>query len=171
MIDKDALTSLMSFDPDAEFRVGGLTCRMGKMNARTQFHIARRLSPLIGSVLSGLQGLEFGSRGAEDPRASLTQETGLQVVSAIADALGALDDAACNYILDECQEVIEVRQEGGGWTRLRRNKTLMYPDAVDLMGLMTIAGRVIAANLAGFMSALRGAGPGAGLTAATRPQT
>ena len=128
-----------------EFKSGKLTFRAGRLDARKQFHIARRLASLLGELgsLADLQGAL-----AQKDEASL-----LAVAGAVGRALASLRDDDADYILDACMDVVEVRQDGGaGWARLRANGVTMYE--LDLPQLMTVAARVIQSNMAGFMAAL-----------------
>lgn len=147
--------SLKNARLDDEFTAGGLTLRCRAMSARAQFHVARRLAPVLGGIFASL---------GPDPE-SLDDDAGLRIAAAIGDALGNLKDDACDHILDACLDVVEVRQEAGGWALLRRNRTLMFP--IDLAALLVITGRVIAVNLAGFISALRANGLAGGLATAS----
>ncbi|WP_368733775.1 phage tail assembly chaperone, partial [Citrobacter koseri] len=66
----------------AEFEVDGQTYRSGRMNARTQFHVLRRMAPLLGP----LQSLAANQGGAN-------------ALPVFADAIGGLSDEATDYIL------------------------------------------------------------------------
>lgn len=136
-----------------EFTSGKLTFRAGRLDARKQFHIARRLASLLG---------ELGSLADLQGAVSRKDEASLLVLAgALGRALASLRDEDADYILDACLDVVEVRQDGGaGWARLRANGVTMYE--LDLAQLMTVAARVIQSNMAGFMAALPGLGSLAG---------
>lgn len=130
-----------------EFEVGALRLRPKVIAARTQFHIVRRLAPLLSSLTS-----------LESLKKLPNEETGiLKAAGLMGEALAKLDDATVDYVLDHVLTAAEVQQTAGlGWAPLRVNGVPMYP--LDLMGEMTVAFHVLRANLAGFLSALPAAG-------------
>ena len=67
-----------------EFEVDGHIYRSKKMAARTQFHVMRRMAP----ILAPLQAVASG-----DMTGSLV---------ALAEAIGGLSDEASDYVLDHC---------------------------------------------------------------------
>ncbi|WP_413207761.1 phage tail assembly chaperone [Rhodospirillum sp. A1_3_36] len=139
-----------------EFTAGPLTLKPKKMDARKQFHIARRLASLLAKV-DGLPVGSFRSAG------SATEAEALKIAGAIGEALSSLPDEQVDYILDACLDTVDVKQTGGGWAPLRARGVLMYP--IDLPTLLIVVGRVLLGNLAGFTDALPGLGPAlAGLT-------
>lgn len=133
----------------AEFTSGKLTFRTGRLDARKQFHIARRFAGLLGE-LDNLAALNAAMTTRDE--ASL-----LAVAGCIGRAVAVLPDADADYVLDACLDAAEVRQDGGaGWAKLRSNGTTMYD--LDMVQMLTVAGRVIQENMAGFMGALPGIG-------------
>lgn len=120
-----------------DFKAGGLTLRPVQINARTQFHVARRLAPLLGRV-GEIEAVQ------DDPLAAAV---------VLGQAIAALPDDQVDYILDAALDGAEVKQDGGlGWQPLRVRGALMYP--LDLPALLTVVGHVLWANMAGFMRAL-----------------
>ncbi|WP_142850866.1 phage tail assembly chaperone [Telmatospirillum sp. J64-1] len=124
-----------------EFTAGGLTLRPKRIDARKQFHVARRLASLLGRIG------EIEAVAAEP----------LKAAALLGEALAGLPDEQVDYILDVALDAAEVRQDGGtGWAPLRARGVLMYE--LDMPALLTVAGRVLWANMQGFMSALPGLG-------------
>ncbi|WP_142850925.1 phage tail assembly chaperone [Telmatospirillum sp. J64-1] len=124
-----------------EFTAGSLTLRAKRIDARKQFHVARRLASLLGRV------------GEIDAVASEP----LKAAALLGEALAGLPDEQVDYILDVALDAAEVKQDGGtGWAPLRARGVLMYE--LDMPALLTVAGRVLWANMQGFMSALPGLG-------------
>lgn len=116
-----------------EFEINGQQYRSGKLNARQQFHVARRLAPVLG-------GLAAASQGASTDFAHFLQP--------IADAIAGMSDADCDYILDTCLGVVQ-RQQGSAWALILVNKAQMFDD-IDLGVMLQIASKVITENLGGF---------------------
>lgn len=113
-----------------EFEVDGQVYRSKKMNARTQFHVMRRMAP----ILAPLQAVASG-----DMSGSLV---------ALAEAIGSLSDEASDYVLDRCLEVVERKQGEGGWAKVKLDGgPAMFAD-IDLMALLQIAANVLRDNYA-----------------------
>lgn len=128
----------MQFD---EFEAGALTIRPKRMDARKQFHVARRL----GALLAKAGEIEAAK---DDP---------MKAAALLGDAVAALPDDQLDYILDAALDAAEVKDAGGtGWAPLRVRGQVMYP--LDLPAMLAVAGRVLWANLRGFTSALPGLG-------------
>lgn len=113
-----------------EFEVAGQAYRSGKIAARTQFHVIRRLAPMTDAM--------FGLMGADGVNP--------ERVSAFARAIGELDDAAVDYVLDQCLAVVE-RRQGQGWAKIMASdgKTLMFQD-VDMVVQIDILRHVLIDN-------------------------
>lgn len=113
-----------------EFEVSGNAYRSSKLGAKQQFHLARRLAP----VISGLKGQTDDSR----------------LFETIADSIAGMSDENCDYILDTCLGVVQ-RQQGNAWARVfnERSHTLQFED-IDMGGMLTIARYVLEENLGGF---------------------
>jgi hypothetical protein len=116
-----------------EFEINGQQYRSGKLNARQQFHVARRLAPVLG-------GLAEASQGSSTDFAHFLQP--------IADAIAGMSDQDCDYILDTCLAVVQ-RQQGSAWANVFVNKAQMFDD-IDMGVMLQIASKVISENLGGF---------------------
>lgn len=120
-----------------EFQVNDIAYRSGKMNAMTQFHVSRRLAPLLSSLTEIAQGgkLEVSS-----------------ILASLMSEISKLSDADCEYVLYGCMAVTS-RDQGGGRGNApilaADGKTPMFPD-IDMIGMLTIAAHVLQDNLAGF---------------------
>ena len=120
-----------------EFQVNDVAYRSGKMNAMTQFHVSRRMAPLLSSLTDLVQG---GQMDVPSVLASLMGE------------ISKLSDADCEYVLYSCMAVTTRDQGGGrGFASILAGdgKTPMFPD-IDMIAMLTIAAHVLQDNLAGF---------------------
>lgn len=119
-----------------QFTIKDKTFDSGRLNAFQQLHVVRRLAP----VTERLDGLA-GRRGA-------TPEAFLGPLA----APWASADADVDYILNACLDVTQIRQDTGGFARLRVNGVVMFP--LDLTMLLGIAAHVLKDNLSGFFADL-----------------
>lgn len=116
-----------------EFEVDGKTFRTGKLNARDQFHVSRRLGPVIGPVL----------KMAMSGRNPLTDGINPQDLMDFVDAFALMDDEQVDYILDHCLAVVAIKQ-GEGWPAIMSSdgKNLMFED-LEFYEQSVIVGNVI----------------------------
>lgn len=105
-----------------EFEVNGITYRASKLDAMKQFHIVRRLAPILAEISSAFKG-----------------ET-MEALSSMADALARLDDKDANMILFGLLNAVERKElHGVGYSKITTaNETLMYQD-IDLPAMLQIA--------------------------------
>jgi hypothetical protein len=143
-----------------EFTVGEHRYRSRKLNARQQFHVARRLGPLFGQLLTLgpalAQATEPRTNG-EDTSDTATARAAGDALEAFTLALARVPDADCDYVLDRCMEATQRLQGGNGsgvaWADVwnQRANRLMFDD-IDLPAMMQIASEVLRDNLSGFFS-------------------
>ena len=122
--------------------IKGKTYRSGRMDARRQFHVLRRLAPLL-SGLTDLAALKA------DP---------LAAIGPLAETVAAMKDADMDYVLDACLEVTERKQTAGGWAKVMVGGSLMFED-LDMADMLRLAGAALQENMAGFFDALPQASP------------
>mgnify|MGYP000094691481 CR=1 FL=1 len=105
-----------------QFTIKDKTFDSGRLNAFQQLHVVRRLAPVTERLV------------------------------ALAGSAGELPDADVDYILNACLDVTQIRQDTGGFARLRVNGVIMFP--LDLTMLLGIAAHVLKDNLSGFFADL-----------------
>ena len=135
-----------------DFTINKTVYRSGKLDAFTQLHIVRRLTPCMGK-LAGLAG--NGVKLIRDDSGNFVDFEGdiEAAVMPLANALTALADEDVEYILNACLAVTERKQPGGAWARLRVGDTTMF-DGLTLPMLIQIAYYVIMENLEDFFGEL-----------------
>lgn len=121
----------------ADFEINGIKYQCGKMNAMTQFHVSRRLAPLLSSLTALAQGEKM------EP---------MQILASLMSEISKLSDADCEYVLYACMAVT-TRDQGGGRGNANvlagDGRTVMFPD-IDMLTMLTIAANVLQDNLSGF---------------------
>ena len=123
----------------SELSIDGFDYRTGRLNAKQQFHIARRLAPLIAGI------------SAADAEAG-ADNTAL-VFENLAKTLSSLTDKDCDYVLGLCMSVV-TRKSGDRYAPVW-NKQIDQPvfDDLTLPAMMQLAFAVIQDNLGGFIPA------------------
>jgi len=122
-----------------EFELNGQTYRTGKIDARSQFHIVRRLAPVLGEIAPAAAGGNMG---------------GLDALPPLANAIAKLSDADADYCLFGLLAVVSRKQpQGTGWGPVSTGNTLMYAD-IDMVGMLQLAWKALEFNMSGFFAAL-----------------
>lgn len=138
-----------------EFQLGARDYRMDKLNAIQQFHVSRKIAPLIPALIPVF--LQIAKKG-EKGLGSLANEESLAQIGPLlqpfADSIASLPDATVDYLIDTCLSVVRRNREGN-WAPVwsSQHKTLMFDD-MDLGALMPLIVRVITENLGPFIKGL-----------------
>jgi hypothetical protein len=104
----------------SEVEIAGQKYLCEKMRARKQFHVARRLTPIIKHLTplfaNQTQMLVAGENGVLLPMIS-----GISIfdgIAALSDTITEISDADADYVIDNCLDVVRF-QSGSGWAALR----------------------------------------------------
>ena len=121
-----------------DFTVNGQEYRAGKISAREQFHIVRRLAPVLSEA------------------APMAQKGGLEALPALANALAAMPDESADYVLFGLLRAVQRKEpQGMGWSAVCVGDSVMFADVQDDMATMLqLAWHSLKHNLAGFFAAL-----------------
>ncbi len=121
-----------------EFDLMGITYRCGKIDARKQFHIVRRLAPVLSELAPAV-----GKPSA-----------GADVLTPLANALAKLSDADSDYVVFGLLDCVRRKQPDGlGWAQVNTGITLMFED-ITLPVMLQLAAKAFMYNLSGFFAAL-----------------
>jgi hypothetical protein len=128
-------------DEDIIFEVNGHQYSAGKLDAKRQLHIVRRLLPVLGGAMDGNGA--FLASGVPDLKGAL-------------NTLGSLPDEQFDYVVDHCLAVTK-RRDGEIWAAVSSlapngSRNLMYSD-IDLVAIGTIVFHVLRRNLSRFFDA------------------
>lgn len=134
------------------FEAGGRKFKIGKLDAFRQFHIVRRIGPLLAGMIPVFA--EIKSAKVDD----LPEEEKLAAFGKIAEpimgGLSKLSDADADYVLFRLLSVVEVQQpEFNTWAKIANDSGLMIQD-LELPLLLQAAARAFMFNLSGFFASL-----------------
>jgi hypothetical protein len=148
-----------------EFEVEGHKYKADKLDGRVQFHITRRLAP----VLESFESINF--EGVADELAAVATDEAagvdvaddetlpkniIRVAGAFIKAIGKMEEKDCDYVLDRCLEVTMRSDDGGQSYFPIWNATTRKPQInLSMLEQMMIARYVIQDSLASFFNALR----------------
>lgn len=123
----------------AEVEVGGHNYRIGVIDARSQFHIVRRLAPLLGELA---------------PIAARAEMSAMEALPPLAAALAKLSDEDADYCIFGLLKAVQREQVGGlGWGPVCAGTAIAYQD-ITMPVMLQLAWHAASANLAGFFAAL-----------------
>ena len=125
-----------------EFEVNGVLYRASTMDARRQFHVARRLSSVLSPSADALVKVAPDA----DSKTSI-----VAAINGFFDALGTLPDDQLDYVIDACLDTVS-RKDGGAWSPIRRGGAMMYD--LDLYTQGAIVYHVVKGALDGFFASL-----------------
>lgn len=133
-----------------EFELGTKQYRAEKLNAFQQFHVSRKIAPLIPALIPVFLSVSQMKGGLQQ---NLPTIAGL--LQPFADGIAALPDDAAEYVMSTCLSVVRRRTDGETWAPVWSSsaKSVMFDD-MDLGGLMPIVMRVIQENLGPFIQGL-----------------
>jgi hypothetical protein len=124
-----------------EFEINGVQYRASTMDARRQFHVARRLSSVLSPSADAINGVkDSDSKGAF-----------IAAVNSFVDAVSKLPDDQLDYVIDACLDTVS-RKDGGAWSPIRRGGAMMYD--LDLYTQAAIVYHVVRGAVDGFFASL-----------------
>lgn len=142
-----------------ELEIGGNTYRINSMPAMTQFHVMRKLGPVLPGIVPVLAQAAAAlpqADGQEDGGAMATVDGVAAIAMAarpLLDGLAAMADADAEYVINHCLSAVMRRDHGGkSWNAVSRDGVTMFDD-IDLMTSMQIVWAVLRENYTGFFRA------------------
>jgi hypothetical protein len=143
---------------ERDFEIGGRKFKLNKIDTFKQFHIVRRLAPILGDLIPAAQKL----KNVDDKKG--TEEEKFEAIAKLAQPLmngfAKLSDADSNLVLLGLCSAVEMQQmPTGNWARLSNGELMMIQD-LPLQVLLQVAGRALQFNMAGFFDLLPQVSPG-----------
>lgn len=142
-----------------ELEIGGNAYRINSMSAMTQFHVMRKLGPVLPGIVPVLAQAAAAlpqADGQEDGSAMATVDGVAAIAMAarpLLDGLAAMADADAEYVISHCLSAVMRRDAGGkSWNAVSRDGVTMFDD-IDLMTSMQIVWAVLRENYTGFFRA------------------
>lgn len=133
--------------------LNGVTYRIDKMPARTQFHVYRRLLPILMTLDRVPQILAF----AKEKELSTEEQMGMMLAALrpLASALSEMKDEDADYVITAALSVVYREQAEGKFAPvLAPNGVMMFND-IDLSGMVQLTVETIQENMGNFFDLLR----------------
>lgn len=138
---------------EQDFTISGMEFKIGKIDAFKQFHVARRIGPIIGDLIPMMQKAMKTIAAA----GSMTEEQKFgefaELVSPVMLGLAKLSDADANHVLLGLLSAVQIRQVSGNWARISDGQLMMIQN-LELPVILQVAGRALAFNMSGFFSSM-----------------
>lgn len=139
--------------------IAGQDYRFGKMEPKEQYHVMRRLAPLLGSMGGALMGLL--EAGDNDDKARAMREIS-EALGPLAEALADMPDERFDYVIDHC--LLHVSRMGPDKVfhpiyiaNPKGPPSRMFAD-IDALTELRLVSEVIKSNLAPFFAQLSDGG-------------
>lgn len=141
--------------------IGGHTYAFGKMDARRQFHVARRVGPLLalmGNVAAAVAHIPASDEAkAENAQNEEAAGRFLLFMGPLAEKLQEMSDEDLDYVINACLSVTS-RKEGERWAPMMAadGRSFMFQD-LALPQLLQLTVESLRENLGNFFDTVGGA--------------
>lgn len=137
---------------ESEIEVDGRTYRVGRLNAKQQLHVFRRLGPILAAVGKPVAQMmhAYGSLKAAEAQGGASLG---DLLGPVMDELSKMPDSEVDYVIDTCLSVC-ARVEDGRSAPVMRQGTLVFQD-MDMPTMVRLAIEVIKENIGNFLSTPR----------------
>lgn len=136
----------------SEIEVAGQTYQIGKLNAMTQFHLTRRLGPML--VVAGVS-LDMLRNGMKVDINDIVAMAG-----PVMGILSKMEDEDVDYIVFTCLSCVKRKQVGDTWapmsTKDSKGAPLLMFEDVEMPEMIRIVLEVLRINLGNFLTGLFG---------------
>lgn len=129
-----------------EFENGGNEYRTNKLSAMQQFHLSRKIAPVIPRLVPLFLQL------AKQPNGEMNYGAMAIALEPFAEALAAMQDDHAEYVVNVCMSSV-MRKVGKDYTPVMSKGQFMFDD-MDLGALMPMVVKVIWDNLGNFITGL-----------------
>lgn len=139
---------------DRDFEIGSRKFKLSKIDAFKQFHIVRRISPILADLLPAMKSFKSTMGSGKE----LSEEDKLdhfaKIAAPLMTGLSKLSDADSELVLYGLLGAVEMQQPpANNWAKVASGNMLMLQD-LELPILLHLAGRAFMYNLAGFFAVL-----------------
>lgn len=136
-----------------EFELAGRKFRLNKINALKQFHVARRISPILSDILPAMKDMKkLGDKGFDSLPEDEKFDHLAKFLGPFMKGFQEMSDKDSELVLFSLLNAIEVYQDQfKTWARVANDNVIMMQD-LELPVLLQIAGHAFVFNLAGFFT-------------------
>lgn len=137
---------------DRDFEFGSLKFKLSKVDVFKQFHVARRMGPILGEIVPVMAQIHKASEKTGITESEKFEEIA-KMAKPIMDGLAKLSDEDANYCLFGLLSAVEIQQASGNWARVANDSHLLFQD-LELPVLLAAAAAAFKYNLSNFFAVL-----------------
>lgn len=128
-----------------EVTIGEEVYQIGKLPAMTQFHVVRRIGPVLAQM--GVSVTEMAAAGK-----SLRADADLlSIMGTVSDVVARMSNEDVEYVIYSCLAVVR-RRQGERFMPVMTGKSFQFQD-IDMQKMMHLTVEVLKENLGGFFPA------------------
>lgn len=131
---------------DRDFTIGSRNFKLNKIPAIKQYHIVRKVAPILSDMLPMLS--KFSKMSSDE-----LKEDQIEALAPVLNGFAKLSDVESEKLLIGLLSSVEMQQESGNWAKLANENGMMFDD-LELPVMLQAAGRAFMFNMAGFFAAL-----------------
>lgn len=137
-----------------EFTVNGQNYRTSKLDAMRQFHLSRKIAPIIPTLIPVFAKLAKGEAEQNDTPLSNDIEKLAPLFEPFAQAIAGMSDEMAEYVMGTCLSVVS-RQQGTTWSPAWsvQQQVAMFDD-IDAGAMVQICAYVVRESLGPFLAGL-----------------
>lgn len=121
--------------------INEISYTIGKLSAREQLHVARRLAPVLAELFVSFKN------SPQQVDAGLDAILALASVP-LAKTFAEMPEPDVDYVVNKCLSVCQ-RQQKNGWAKVMVDDVLMFAD-IELDTLLSLTAEVVQENLGRF---------------------
>lgn len=137
---------------ERSFEIGSRKFKLNKIDALKQFHIVRRMGPIMSELGPAMIEVSKDSVNLESMSQNEKLNQAAKFLGPVMNGLSKLSDEDSNKVLFGLLASVEVQQSSGNWAKVATDSSIMMQD-IELPVLLQAAGRAFMFNLSGFMGA------------------
>ncbi len=134
---------------DRDFEIGGKKFKLCKIDPFKQFHIVRRIGPILSDLLPAMKDAKRMMGSIDDLPEDKKFDEIAKFAGPMMTGISKLTDKDADLVLYGLLSAVEIQQEAGNWARVANGEMLMIQN-LELPELMQLAGRAFMFNLKGF---------------------
>jgi hypothetical protein len=116
-----------------EIEIGELRFQLAPLNAKDQFHLFRRVAPLMAGLGEGFSSIAETARDDD----TITDGQVVRIMSPLFKVLSEMSDAECDYIIDKCMSRVRMFN-GTQWAPIMVAGRLQYENVIDMSVMMRL---------------------------------
>lgn len=126
-----------------EIRIGDSTYQIGKLPAMTQFHVVRRVGPVIATMGNTVTKLMANGGNLGD------EGNLMQVMGVVSEVVAKMSDADVEYVIYACLAQVK-RKQGERFAPFMTGNQFMFQADTDMQLMMRLTFETLRENLGSF---------------------